>query len=138
VLLKEETYKKQTWISIVQNLSFIGYCSGVVCPSVCTNFVTALFLCNFWLEFNKTLWEISIPWVVHIVDFFEWDPSRQSYGPWLVMLILYAYRAITVSEFNKTLWEPSRRDVYIVAFFFLLGPSTKSYGPWLVMYSREQ
>jgi hypothetical protein len=28
--------------------------------------VSALLLCNYWLEFNETLWEPSIPRVVHV------------------------------------------------------------------------
>jgi hypothetical protein len=50
-----------------------GYCFGIVCPSihpsirpsvrpsVRPNFLSTLFLCNCWLDFNETLWEPSIP-----------------------------------------------------------------------------
>jgi hypothetical protein len=104
--------------------------------------VSSLLLCNYWLEFNKTLWE---PWILrgdaHIVALFQSETLTHRYGPWLVMQ--YAYRTIFVSallfcnywlEFNETLWEPSipRGDAHIVA----LSRSdilTQSYGPWLVM-----
>jgi hypothetical protein len=104
--------------------------------------ISALVLCNYWLEFNQTLWESSIPrGGAHIVALFRSDTLTQSYGPWLVMQ--YAYRAKIFTalllcnywlEFNETLWEPSisREDAHIIA---LLGSDTftQSYGPWLVM-----
>jgi hypothetical protein len=56
---------------------------GVVRPSVIPNFVSALVLCNYWLEFNETfIWEPSMPSEdVHTVALFRSDPSTQSYGP---------------------------------------------------------
>jgi hypothetical protein len=43
--------------------------------------VSALLLCNFWLEFKETVWEPSIPkGDGHIVALFWSDPSLQSYG----------------------------------------------------------
>jgi hypothetical protein len=45
--------------------------------------VPALLLCNYWLEFNKTLWEPSIPrGDAHIISLFRLDKLTQSYGPW--------------------------------------------------------
>jgi hypothetical protein len=67
-----------------------GYNFGVVRPSfrpsvrpfVRPNFVSGLFLCNYWLEFNKTLWESSISrGDAHIVCLFQSDTLTQSYGP---------------------------------------------------------
>jgi hypothetical protein len=104
--------------------------------------VSALLLCNYWLEFNETLWEPSISrGDAHIVSLFRSDTLTQSYGLWLVMQ--YAYRVKIVSvlllwnywlEFNETLWEPSipRGDEHNVALF-RSDTLTKSYGPWLVM-----
>jgi hypothetical protein len=44
--------------------------------------VSALLLCNYWLEFNKTLWELPIPeGDVHIVALFRPDSLTQSYDP---------------------------------------------------------
>jgi glycerol-3-phosphate cytidylyltransferase-like family protein len=105
-------------------------------------FVSALLLCNYWLEFNETLWKPSIlRGDAHIVALFWSDTSTHSYGPWLVMQ--YAYRAIIVSvlllcnywlEFNNTSWESSisREDAHIIGLF-QSDPLTQSYGPWLVM-----
>jgi hypothetical protein len=104
--------------------------------------ISALLLCNYWLEFNETFWEPSIPrGDAHIVTLFWSDTLTQSYGSWLVMQ--YAYRAKIIStlllcnywlEINKTLWEPSIpwENAHIIA---LLGSDilTQSYGPWLVM-----
>jgi hypothetical protein len=104
--------------------------------------VSALLLCNYWLEFNETLWEPSITTGdAHIFALFRSDTLTQSYGPWLVMQ--YAYRAIIVStlllcnyflEFNKFLWELSilKEDAHIVPLFWS-DTLTQSYGPWLVM-----
>jgi hypothetical protein len=67
-------------------------------PGLCIKgniIVSSLLLCNFWQEFNKILWEPSIPRDVHIFAFFRSDPLAQSYGPCLVMQC--AYRAIIVS-----------------------------------------
>jgi hypothetical protein len=101
-----------------------------------------LFLCNYWLEFNDTLFELSIPrGDVHIVALFWSDTLTQSYGPWLLMQ--YAYSAIIFSvlllsnywlKLNETLWEPSipTGDAHIVSLF-RSDPLTQSYGPWLVM-----
>jgi hypothetical protein len=94
--------------------------------------VSGLVLCNYWLEFNETLWESSISrgdisrGDAHIVNLLQSDPLTQSYGPLLVMQ--YAYRVKIVStlllcyywlEFNETLWEPSipRGDAHMVALF---------------------
>jgi hypothetical protein len=39
--------------------------------------VSALFLCNYWLEFNETLSEQSIPrGDAHIIALFRSDPYR--------------------------------------------------------------
>jgi hypothetical protein len=108
--------------------------------SVCfrKKIVSALLLCNYWLEFNKTLWEPSIPSEdAHFIALMGSDILTQSYGPWLFMQ--YAYRKIFVSvllpcyywlEFNETLLEPSipRGDAHIVTLF---GSDilTLSYGP---------
>jgi glycerol-3-phosphate cytidylyltransferase-like family protein len=104
--------------------------------------VSMLLLSNYWLKFNETLWEPSIPTGdAHIVGLFRSDPLTQSNGPWLVMQ--YAYRAIIISmlllcnyllEFNETLLEPSkpRGDAHIVVLFWS-DTLTQSYGPWLVM-----
>jgi hypothetical protein len=47
--------------------------------------VSALLLCNYWLEFNKTLWELLIPrgdvHIVALLKLFRRDPSLQSDGP---------------------------------------------------------
>jgi hypothetical protein len=108
----------------------------------CATIVSTLLLCNYWLKFNETLWEPSIPTGdANIVALFRSDTITQSYGPWLIMQ--YAYRAIMVSvlflcnywlEFNETLWEPSipRVDAHIIALF-RSDTLTLSYGPWLVM-----
>jgi glycerol-3-phosphate cytidylyltransferase-like family protein len=113
-----------------------------VLPSVRPNFVSALLLCNYWLEFNEPSWESSISrGDEHIVGLLQSDPLTQSYGPWLVMQ--YAYRVKIVSalllcnywlEFNETLWESSipRGGAHIVTLFFS-DTLTQSYGPWLVM-----
>jgi hypothetical protein len=113
-----------------------------VSPSVCPNCFSALVLCNYWLEFNETLWEPLIPrGDAHIVGLFRSDTSTQSYGPWLVMQ--YAYRARIVSalllcnywlNLKETLWESSipREDAHIIALFWS-DTLTQSYGPWLVM-----
>jgi glycerol-3-phosphate cytidylyltransferase-like family protein len=89
--------------------------------------ISALLLCNYLLEFNKTLWEPSKPkGDEHNVALFQSDTLTQSYGSWLVMQ--YAYRAKIVSalllcnywlEFNYTLWDPSipRENAHIVTFF---------------------
>jgi glycerol-3-phosphate cytidylyltransferase-like family protein len=104
--------------------------------------VSALLLCNYWLEFNKTLFEPSIPrGNAHIVALFRSDTLTQRYGPWLVMQ--YAYRAKIISalllcnywlEFNETLWEASipKGDAHIVTLFGS-DTLTQSYGPWFVM-----
>jgi hypothetical protein len=57
-----------------------GYCFSVVRPSVRPNFVSALVLYNYWLEFNETLWESSRG-DAHIVGLFQSDLLTQSYGP---------------------------------------------------------
>jgi hypothetical protein len=55
-----------------------GYSFGVVRP----NFVSRVVLCNYWLEFNETLWESSISrGDAHIVGLFWSDTLTQSYGP---------------------------------------------------------
>jgi hypothetical protein len=44
--------------------------------------VSGVVLCNYWLEFNETLWESSISrGDAHIVGLFLSDPLTQSYGP---------------------------------------------------------
>jgi hypothetical protein len=44
--------------------------------------ISMLFLCNYWQEFNRTLWEPSIPrGDGHILALLLSDPSSQSYGP---------------------------------------------------------
>jgi hypothetical protein len=59
-----------------------GYSFGVVLPSVHPNFVSGLVLCNYWLEFNQTLWESSISrGDAHIIGLFRSDNLTQSYGP---------------------------------------------------------
>jgi hypothetical protein len=100
--------------------------------------VSALLLCNYWLEFNNTLWEPSIPrGDAHIVALFRSVNLTQSYSPCLVMQ--YAYRAKIIFallhcnywlEFNKTLWEPSipREDGHIIALFES-DILAQSYGP---------
>jgi hypothetical protein len=107
-----------------------------------SKFRSGVVLCNYWLEFNETLWEPSISrGDAHIVGLFRSDTLTQSYGPWLVMQ--YECRVKIASalllcnfwlEFNETLWEPSipRGDAHIVALFGS-DISTQSYGPWLVM-----
>jgi hypothetical protein len=51
-------------------------------PSVRPNFVSGLVLCNYWLEFNETLWESSISrGDGHIVALFRSDFLTQSYDP---------------------------------------------------------
>jgi hypothetical protein len=105
--------------------------------------VSVLLLCNYWLEFNETIWEPSISsGDAHIVALFRSDIITQSYGRWLVMQ--YAYRAIIVSallhcvyclEFNATFLESSISggDAHIVGFL-LSNLSSQSYSPWLVMH----
>jgi hypothetical protein len=86
--------------------------------------VFALRLCNYWLKFNETLWEPSIPkGDAHIVALFRPDTLTQSYDTWLVMQ--YAYRA--------NVMEPSiPRGVAHISP--CSGQTlTQSYGPWLVI-----
>jgi hypothetical protein len=54
----------------------------VLALSVRPIFISALVLCNYWLEFKETLWEPSIPkGNAHIIALFRSDPLSQSYGP---------------------------------------------------------
>jgi hypothetical protein len=72
--------------------SFISYAVCIYRAII----VSVLLLCNYWLEFNETLWEPSIPrGDVQIVALFQSDTLAQSYGPWLDMH--YAYRTVIVS-----------------------------------------
>ena len=74
-------------------------------------FVSGLFLENHWLDFNKTLWEASLPrGDAHIACVTRFHNLTQSYFSWLVMH--FVYRATFVSglfletywlDFNKTL-----------------------------------
>jgi hypothetical protein len=55
---------------------------ALVRTSVRPNFVSEEVLCNYWLEFNETLWESSIlRGDAHIAGLFRSDPLTQSYGP---------------------------------------------------------
>jgi hypothetical protein len=95
-------------------------------PSVGPNFVSALVLCNYWLEFSKTLLEPSIPrGDAHVIALFRSDTLTQKYGP-LISYTIYNQsnnRAIIVCkyclEFNESLWEPSIpiEDAHIFALF---------------------
>jgi hypothetical protein len=43
--------------------------------------VSGVVLCNYWLEFNETLWESSISREdAHIVGLFQSDPLTQSFA----------------------------------------------------------
>jgi hypothetical protein len=72
--------------------------------------VSELLLCNYWLEFNETLWEPSIPiGDAHIVCLFQSDTLTQIYGPWLVMQYAYIEKIFSALilcnywlEFNET------------------------------------
>lgn len=53
----------------------------VLASSVLSNFVSGLFLCNYFQHFNETLWKLSILLKnVHILGMFWFDPSTYSHG----------------------------------------------------------
>jgi hypothetical protein len=55
--------------------------------------ISALLLCNSWLEFNKTLWEPSIPREdAHIIALLGSDILTQSYAlDWLCSMHIENY-----------------------------------------------
>jgi hypothetical protein len=115
VLIKYFTFNNNNMLIIPRRWNRSGdiVLALSVRPSVRPNFVSGLVLCNYWLEFNETLWESSISrGDEHILALFRSDTLIKSYGPWLVMQ--YTYRAKIDSalllcnywlEFIKTLWE---------------------------------
>jgi hypothetical protein len=85
--------------------------------------ISALLLCNYWLEFHETLWELSIPrGDAHIVALFRSDSLTQSYGPWLIMH--YALRTNFYGTFNTKWRWAYHRSCHLVL--------VRHY-PWLVM-----
>jgi hypothetical protein len=88
-----------------------------------TKFVSALFVCNKWLEFNETLWKLSII----REDAHDGSDLQQRcmaldklcsmhIVPNFVSAVFVATNGWTST---KTLWEPSlpELDTHIVAFF---------------------
>ena len=78
-------------------------------------FVSGLFLENHWLDFNKTLWEASLPrGDTHIAGFAWFHNLTQSYFSWLVTYFVYSATFVSGlflencwMVFNETLWEAS-------------------------------